>query len=91
MSRSGIEPPPSGFSDRRYGPLKLSALAGGPARDTGIFYCLTHLDDLPTPIDVRGKQWGLIPSRTFVLQGQDLNLRPLGYDPSELPNCSTLR
>ncbi len=24
------------------------------------------------------------------LQGQDLNLRPLGYEPSELPNCSTL-
>lgn len=25
------------------------------------------------------------------LQRQDLNLRPLGYDPSELPDCSTLR
>ncbi|VXB97162.1 hypothetical protein PLANTIT3_60745 [Plantibacter sp. T3] len=25
------------------------------------------------------------------MQGQDLNLRPLGYEPSELPNCSTLR
>ncbi len=23
------------------------------------------------------------------LRGQDLNLRPLGYEPNELPNCST--
>src|SRR5512139_1735643 len=25
------------------------------------------------------------------LRGQDLNLRPLGYEPNELPGCSTAR
>ena len=25
------------------------------------------------------------------VQGEDLNLRPPGYEPDELPNCSTLR
>ena len=32
--------------------------------------------------------------KTFLsleLRGQDLNLRPSGYEPDELPNCSTPR
>ena len=37
------------------------------------------------------KARNLHDSGPSLLRGQDLNLRPLGYEPSELPNCSTPR
>ncbi len=33
----------------------------------------------------------LLGCQIFWLRGQDLNLRPSGYEPDELPGCSTPR
>ena len=40
-----------------------------------------------------GKKPAAVLLRAFViwLRGQDLNLRPSGYEPDELPGCSTPR
>jgi hypothetical protein len=45
----------------------------------------------PATSCVTGRHSNQLNYRTKRLRGQDLNLRPSGYEPDELPGCSTPR
>ena len=63
-------------------PLEDRCYRAPRAVSTRLFRARRRYDEGPESKGIRG---------LLSLRGQDLNLRPLGYEPSELPNCSTPR
>ena len=57
-----------------------------------IFYCNVHNCFFKAHAEQAGRNNFLLGRVKFGIweQGQDLNLRPSGYEPDELPDCSTL-
>ena len=69
---------------------------GRPAEQTAATASFLHSKKGPASLHSETDPISAIPRMEIflkgpLLRGQDLNLRPLGYEPSELPNCSTPR
>jgi hypothetical protein len=52
-------------------------------------FCAIWVPGVPSPDNVKGPETVEFPGLSIEWRGQDLNLRPSGYEPDELPDCST--
>lgn len=84
MPKAGFEPArPFGHSD-----LNAACL---PFHHLGILGLAPYTEDKARTLSSFQACHISVPSGHLSLRELDLNQRPLGYEPSELPNCSTAR